>query len=118
MTPLDDVVQAAKRGDDLIVRQWVADCQRERVQWSVFKQPSNIQGDDLAVAAALVELMATNAIQSPPAWTGNVAAASEDVYLVPSARKMQRTREMCRTQGPEPMRRRRILALPGYLTIV
>ena len=112
------VVQAARRGDDLVVRQWVADCRRARVNWSVLKRPSNIEGNDLAVAAALVELMAANAVQSPPAWTANVAAASEDVYLVPSAREMRRTREMCQTQGPEPMRKRRILAPPGYLTIM
>jgi hypothetical protein len=113
VTPLIEVVRAARRGDDLVVRQWVADCRCEWVDWSVFKMPT-IAGDDLAVAAALVELMAVNALQSPPAWT---SSASEDVYLVPSAREMPRTREMCLTQGPEPMRKRRILAPPGYLTI-
>jgi hypothetical protein len=118
VTPLAEIVQAARRGDDLVVRQWAADCRHERVDWSILKRPSNIEGNDLAVAAALVEVMAANAVQSPPAWTGNVGAASEDVYLVPSAREMRRTREMCQTQGPEPMRKRRILALPGYLTIV
>jgi hypothetical protein len=111
-------VQAAKRGDDLIVRQWVADCQRERLEWSAFNMPADLFGDDLAVAAALVEIMATSMFQSPPTWTGAVGAASEDVYLVPSAREMPRTRELCQTQGPEPMRKRRILAPPGYLTIV
>jgi hypothetical protein len=118
VTALAEVVQAAKRGDDLVVRQWVADCQREGVEWSAFKMPADIFGDDLAVAAALVETMATSMFQSPPAWTGAVGAASEDVYLVPSAREMPRTRELCQTQGPEPMRKRRILAPPGYLTIV
>jgi hypothetical protein len=117
VTPLIEVVQAAKRGDDLVVRQWVADCRLEHVDWSVLKKPMNIVGDDLAVVAGLVEIMAANALQSPPAWTNNVGAASEDVYLVPSAREMRRTRELCKTQGPEPMRKRRILALPGYLTI-
>jgi hypothetical protein len=115
--PLTEVVQAAKRGDDLVVRQWVADCRREGVNWSALKMPSNIVSDDLAVAAALVEIMAASALQSPPAWTSSVGAASEDVYLVPSAREMRHTREMCQVQGPEPMRKRRILALPGYLTI-
>jgi hypothetical protein len=95
----------------------VADCRRDRVEWSAVKRPSNIEGNDLAVAAALVELMAANDIQSPPAWTSDVAAASEDVYLVPSARETRHTREQCQAQGPEPMRKRRILAPPGYLTI-
>lgn len=117
MTPLAEVIRAARRGDDLVVRQWIADCVRERVDWSAFRRPPNIVGDDLAIAAGLVEIMAANALQASPTWTGEVPAASEEIFLSPLARQMRRTREVCRTQGPEPLRKRQIMAPPGYLTI-
>ncbi|MCL2449926.1 MAG: hypothetical protein FWD17_13350 [Polyangiaceae bacterium] len=75
ISSLAEIVEAAKSADDLTVNQWVADCQREKVDWSSMKQP-NVHGDDLSIAAALVELMAMRNRQSPPGWTRNVGPAS------------------------------------------
>jgi hypothetical protein len=104
------------RGDDLVVRAWLAEANELRRDWSLEPAPDGLSQDELAVAAGFVELMAERAKLPPPAWTHEVGAASGPVFLVPSARTMPRTRRVCETAGPLPFRRRGVLALPGCYT--
>ena len=117
LKPIPDVVRAAMAGDDLVVRQWVADCLRDRTDWTHLKEPVGLSHDELAVAAGLVELMARRTTQTAPLWASAVGAAHAPIYLTPLAKVMPRTRLMCEREGPEPLRRRGILAPPDYLTI-
>jgi hypothetical protein len=113
-----DVVKAALLCDGLVVRQWVADCRRERVNWTQITRPIELHDSNLSVAAGLVEMMAAAAGQAAPAWTSTVPgipATKPAVMLIPEG--MSRTRLMCEQIGPEPLRKRRILAPPDYLTI-
>lgn len=114
MTPatLADAACAALRGDHLVVRQWAIDNLRGQVTWSELGRPE-IRGDALSIAAALVELMAGRAGQAAPGWAADVPAASESIYFVPGT--LPRSREVSETDGPEPLRRRRIYAMPNYL---
>jgi hypothetical protein len=114
LTPLHVVARAVLNGETLVARQWVMDCAREHVRWNALERPPELAGDTLAVAASLVELMAERAGESPPAWTADAPALREAIYLVPA--DMRRSREVAEREGPEPLRRRRIFAMPDYLT--
>ena len=69
-----------------------------------------------AVAAGVVELLSGRAGEPPPAWTADVQAAPRTVVLVRAADSMPRLRRVCEEEGPEPLRRRGILAPPDFLT--
>lgn len=114
---IGDLVQALLSHDALAARQWVADAQREGVEWSRVPAPRTSDPLEMVVAAGVVELLAERAGQPPPDWTHAVAAASEPVFLVRAAASMPRTRRLCEEEGPEPLRRRRLLAPPDFLTI-
>jgi hypothetical protein len=44
------------------------------------------------------------------------AGDAEAVFLVRAAESMPRLRRLCEEQSPEPLRRRRLLAPPDFLT--
>src|SRR2546430_11767530 len=64
---LRDLVEAILGGDLLTARQWVADAQREPVNWESLEYPSGFSGRELTVAAGLVELLARRAGNKSPA---------------------------------------------------
>jgi hypothetical protein len=112
MTTLAEAACAALRGEHLLVRQWAIDTLRDQMAWGDVRRP-HLEGDELSVAAALVEVMASRAGQIAPRWTADVPAASRSIYFVPVT--LRRSRQVSETQGPEPLRRRRIYAMPKYL---
>ncbi len=113
---LSHLVRALVAGDVLAARQWVADANRSGFGWPDAPQPEGLGPQDLAVAAGVAELLAARAGQSPPVWTAGVPAASEPILLVRAASFLPRLRRLCEEEGPEPLRRRGILAPPGFLT--
>lgn len=113
---IGDLVRSLLEHDALAARQWVADAKREGFSWSKVPRPPSAGPVEAAVAAAVVELLAARAGEAPPAWTGDVGAVPQPVFLVRAARSMPRLRRLCEEEGPEPLRRRRILAPPDFLT--
>jgi hypothetical protein len=114
---LRDLVRALLQRDALTARQWVADAAHEPVIWADVPRPAGWTVVELAVAAGVVELLASRSAQRPPQWTTAVNAAPTPVYLVRAAETMPRLRHSCETEGPEPLRRRQIYAPPEFLTI-
>jgi hypothetical protein len=114
---LRDLVNALLQFDTLTARQWVADAERLPIQWPDVGLPAGLNPDQLAVAAGVAELLAQRMGQQPPAWTSDIAPSITTIYLVRSARTMPRLRQLCEQEGPEPLRRRHILAPPEFLTI-
>ncbi len=92
------------------------DVAEEGFSWTTVAQPSELDPIGLVVAAGIVELMAERSEQPPPPWTANVPAAPEPLFLVKAALSMPRLRRLCEEEGPEPLRRRGLLAPPGFLT--
>ena len=113
---LRDLVLALMKSDALSARQWVADATRAKLQWSEVAKPLGLDPVEMAVAAGIVELLAQRAGENSPAWTGQVPAAPHPVILVQSAKSMPRLLRLCEQEGPEPLRRRGILAPPDFLT--
>ncbi|HXV64786.1 MAG TPA: hypothetical protein VEK15_29070 [Vicinamibacteria bacterium] len=112
-----DLVRALTNFDALAARQWVADAGRAGVEWSRVDAPSIEDPREMAIAASVVELLAERAGERAPDWTRIVPPAPQPIFLVRAAASMPRTRRMCEEQGPEPLRRRRIFALPDFLTV-
>jgi hypothetical protein len=114
---LRDLVRALLSYDTLVARQWVADSQRTEMDWTSVPEPSDLDSVGMSVAAAVAELLAERAGQAPPAWTKAVEATPTRVFLVRAAQTMPRLRQLCEQEGPEPLRRRGILAPPEFLKV-
>jgi hypothetical protein len=99
----------------LAARQWVADSVRASFSWRDVAKPDGLNPVQMAVAAGLAEMLAERASQ-PPSWTAGVPATPEPVFLVRHAITMPRLRRLCEEEGPEPLRRRHLLAPPDFLT--
>ena len=113
---LRDLVRALLDYDTLAARQWVADASRSGLVWKTQPAPPGLDPLGLAVAAGVAELLASRAGQPPPSWTAAVAAVPQRVFLVRAAATMPRLRRACEEDGPEPLRRRGLLAPPDFLT--
>jgi hypothetical protein len=114
---LEDLVRALLRFDALTARQWLADAARSKLRWSEVPAPSDLDETERALAAGVAELLAARAGQAAPPWTAAIPAAPRTVFLVRSAATMPRLRAACEREGPEPLRRRGLLAPPDFLTI-
>jgi hypothetical protein len=114
---LRDLVHALLRFDALTARQWVADATRTGLVWSKIPPPLGLDQTESALAAGVVELLASWAGQPPPSWAAVVPAAPRRLFLVRSAATMPRLRAACEQESPEPLCRRGLLAPPDFLTI-
>jgi hypothetical protein len=113
---LSDLVGALVSRDALRARQWVADAARAEFDWTRVAEPHGLDQLGLAVAAAVVEMMAARQGAPAASWTAAVPAAPHRVFLVQAAESLPRLRRLCEEEGPEPLRRRRLLAPPEFLT--
>jgi hypothetical protein len=111
-----DLVAALIDRDALHARQWVADAERARFDWSRVAEPQGLDPVGLALAAALAEMMSGRHGMDAPPWTSAVPAAPRRVFLVRAAETLPRLRRLCEEEGPEPLRRRGLLAPPDFLT--
>jgi len=114
---LRSLVEAVLGGDLLTARQWVSDARRERVRWSTLPLPHDLSDRQLTVAAALVELFAQRAGEQPPPWSGTVGGEREPIVLDPGLEEMPRSFALAKAAGPEPLRRRNLVALPDFLEV-
>jgi hypothetical protein len=114
---LNDLVRAILSGDLLAARQWVADAHRARIRWERFERPSGLDEREMTVAAGVAELLAARAGSPPPPWTMAVGPQQEALLLDPGLEHMPRTFERAKTSGPEPLRKRNLIASPGFLDV-
>ena len=115
MITVEQIAQAALDGDALHVRSLVLDFLRPNPQLERVPRPATADQTVLAAAAAIVELLAQRRQQRPPTWTQSVGAVWPPVFLLKSANRMRRLREMCQAEAPEPLRRRGFYAPANYL---
>ncbi len=114
---LSELVHALLAGDMLTARQCVADAQREHLEWDQLRQPLGLSDRELSVAAGIVELLASRAGSTPPSWTKTIGAVRKPLILDPGLEQMPRSFARAKTDGPEPLRRRNLIALPDFLDV-
>src|SRR5438067_1892406 len=112
---LRDLVNAILAGDLLTARQWVADARHTGVKWENVQCPRGFTGQEMTVAAGLVELLADRAGERPPRWTTSVGGELEPLVLDPGLDEMPRSLARAKASGPEPLRKRNLVALPDFL---
>ena len=112
---IEQLAEAAISQDALSLRSLTQDFLRERPRLRDFPRPMAVDFKTLAAAAALIELFAERLHQEPPAWTREIGALPEPIYLVKAAATMKRLRALCEQQAPEPLRKRGFYAPPNFL---
>jgi hypothetical protein len=115
MELIEQVGHAALERDNLRLRSLVQDLLRSKIPFSKLPRPASRDPRVLALSASIVELLAARQGQTPPEWTKEIGAINEPFFLVESAARMKRLRELCETQSPEPMRKRHLYAPPNFL---
>lgn len=114
---LRDLVNALLSFNALAARQWVADSLREGFVWASAPVSLGLDPIGLGMAAGVAKLLAERAGQVPPSWVSSVDVAPTPVYLMKTALTMPRLRRLFEQEGPEPLRRRGILASPEFLEV-
>ena len=115
MVTIEQMAEAALEKDNLLLRSLAQDFLQGRPLLNQYPRQRVADQRLLAIAASLIELFATRLKQQPPAWTKEIGAVPEPIFLVKSAATMKRLRELCETQSPEPLRKRGLLAPPNFL---
>ena len=115
MVTIEQLADAALKGDTLLLRSLTQDLLRERPQLGNYPRPQTDDPRLLAAAASLIELFALRLHQPAPSWTKEVGALPEPIFLVKAAATMKRLRVLCETQAPEPLRKRGFYAPPNFL---
>jgi hypothetical protein len=111
-----DLVRALLAYDALAARQWVADAVRSGFAWSEIPRPVAFSEVELAVAAGVLEMLAARSGVKAPSWTQEIGQSPRAIFLVRAAEIMPRLRILCETEGPAPLRLRRLFAPPDFLT--
>jgi hypothetical protein len=115
MATLEELAQAALDRNSLRLRSLTQDFLAENPRLSSYAQPATADQRLLSAAAALIELFAERRQQPAPSWTRDVGPVAEPFYLLASAAQFSRLRELCETESPLPLRRRRLYAPPNFL---
>ena len=115
MVAIERIAEAALKGESLLLRSLTQDLLGEKPQLKDYPRPETDDPLLLAAAASLLELYALRLHQPPPAWTQDVGALPEPIFLVKAAATMKRLRLLCETQSPEPLRKRGFYAPPNFL---
>ena len=113
---LAKATRALLDGDALPAREWVQDLTRAGTPAASIPEPDLDEATARALAAALVELVATRQEAPAPEWTRTVPPSPQPVWLARFALRHPALRERCERHGPEPLRRRGFFAMPGFLS--
>jgi len=112
MVTLEILAETALRRDSLHLRSLVHDFVRDHPQLATIPRPRTDNPQILGTAAALLELLAQRTTQPAPAWTREIGAVPEPMFLLEAASRMHRLRVLCEAESPEPLRKRGLYAPP------
>jgi hypothetical protein len=118
MVTLEALAETALQRDSLRLRSLVQDFVREHPQLTAIPRPQIDNQQILGTAAALLELLAQRSGQAAPAWTREIGAVPEPMFLLEAAARMKRLRALCEAEAPEPLRKRGLYAPPDFLSFV
>jgi hypothetical protein len=113
-----DLVRAVLAGDDLAARQWVKDARRCKLDLSTLPEPRELDDTGRAVAAALMDLLASRSGQLPPPWVVSAGRAPDAVFLLPRAKRSAALRRWCEQDSPDALRRRNVFAIRDFLDVL
>jgi len=115
MVQIEEIAEAALRGDSLLVRSLTQRFFRQSPHLTAIPKPVEADEYLLAMSASLLELFAIRLGQDAPPWTAGVGPTTEPIFLLKAAQSMKRLRQLCEAESPEPLRKRGFYAPPNYL---
>lgn len=118
MAIIDEIVNAALAHEALKLRSLTQEFLHTNPSFGELPKPVTNDPTKFALAAAIVELLAQQAEQKPPVWTAEAQSVSEPIFLLKSAEKMKRLRQLCLEKAPLPLKKRGFYAPPNYLNFV
>lgn len=115
MITIESIARSALDKDNLKTRSLVQEFFRSDPTIAEIPYPQLEDRTTLSMAAALLELFALRRNTKAPTWTTGIDGSAEPIFLVKSASRMKRLRELCLRESPEPLRKRHFYAPPDYL---
>jgi hypothetical protein len=115
MVSIEQLAEAAIKGDSLQLRSLAQDWLRGRERFDLIPKPDLTDQNLMAIAASLVEMFAERAGTAAPNWTKDAPAATHPLFLLREAGNMKRLRKLCEEESPVALRRRHIFATPNFL---
>ena len=116
MEIVEQIVEAALAQEALQLRSLIQQFLRNNPRFEALPSFSSEDPVKFALAAAIIELLAEQTNQLPPSWTIEAGALSEPIFLLKSAEKMKRLRQLCVEKSPPSFKKRGFYAPPNYLT--
>lgn len=112
---IEQIVEAALTQNSLELRNLVQQFLRTNPNFA--QLPLFVIDDPIkfALGAAIIELLAQQSDQEPPSWTNTAHSIAEPIFLLRSASKMKRLRQLCIEESPTPLKKRGFYAPPNYL---
>lgn len=114
-----DILAAARAllaPEPMQLRLLVADALARPEELGIIGKPATTRNDELAAAAALVELLCERTGMPAPEWTREAPALPEPRFVLTHALTMPRLRDLCERESPPALRRFGFLAPPEFLT--
>ena len=115
MEIVEQIVNAALAQESLQLRSLTQQFSRTNPNFSELPMFATNDPTKFALAAAILELLAQQANQEPPTWTAKAQSLPEPMFLLKSAAKMKRLRQLCIEESPRPLKKRGFYAPPNYL---
>lgn len=116
MEMIEQIVNAALAQESLQLRGLIQQFSRTNPDFSKLPPLATSNPTKFALAASIVELLAQQANQEPPSWTAKAQSLTEPIFLLKSASKMKRLRQLCIDESPLPLKKRGFYAPPNYLS--
>jgi hypothetical protein len=116
MEIIEQIVQAAISQEALQLRSLVQQFLRNNPRFEELPKFNSEDPIKFALAAAIIELLAEQTEQVPPSWTIEADPLPEPMFLLKSAAKMKRLRQLCIEESPLPLKNRGFYAPPNYLS--
>jgi hypothetical protein len=114
MTLFEQLVLAAANRESLTLRELTLEFLAQNATFEEIVQPNFSEPLQLALAAGLLELFATRRGQTAPDWVKEFSSPTP-FFLVEAALRMPRLRELCETDAPPALLKRRLFAPPNFL---
>ncbi len=116
MDPVE-LARAAVELRTLDLREWVNEANRRHEPLTSLAPPATDDPTLRTVAAALIEVLARRRQEPAPQWAAEAPPMEAPLWLTPFAARHPDLARRCIEDGPEPLRRRRLWAMPDYLSV-